>query len=100
MTGDAAGGGRAVQGQGPWSVIIDRKTPAADRAAMLIDALAGFDTDALFLPPKVREAIAARRSEPAANLSSEAQTREAQPGEAQPGEAQPGEAQPGEAQPG
>ena len=44
-------------------MIIDRKTPAAERAAMLIEALAGFDTDAVFLPPQVRDAIAAKRNE-------------------------------------
>ena len=44
-------------------MIIDRKMPPAERAAMLIEALAGFDTDAVFLPPQVREALAAKRSE-------------------------------------
>ena len=39
-------------------MIIDRKTPPAERAAMLIEALAGFDTDAMFLPPQVRDALA------------------------------------------
>jgi hypothetical protein len=66
MTGDAAGGGGLCKVKGQWCVIMDRKTPPADRAAMLIDALAGFDTDAVFLPPQVRDAIAAKRSEPAA----------------------------------
>ena len=56
MTGDAAGGGGLCKLKGTWCVIIDRKTPPADRAAMLIEALAGFDTDAVFLPPQVREA--------------------------------------------
>ena len=63
MTGDAAGGGGLCKIKGQWCVIMDRKTPPADRAAMLIDALAGFDTDAVFLPPQVRDAIAAKRSE-------------------------------------
>jgi len=43
-------------------VIIDRRTPVADRAAMLIEALADFDTDALFLPPRVREALQSKRA--------------------------------------
>ena len=90
MTGDAAGGGGLCKVKGTWCVIMDRKTPPADRAATLIDALSGFDTDSLFLPPKVREALAARRSERAT----------VQPGDAQPDEAQPGDAQTGEAQPG
>jgi hypothetical protein len=37
--------------------------PSAERAAMLIDALAGFDKDAVFLPPQLRDAVAAKRSE-------------------------------------
>jgi hypothetical protein len=37
--------------------------PPAERVAMLIDALAGFDTDAVFLPPQIRDAIAAKRSD-------------------------------------
>ena len=41
---------------------LSRDLAAAQvKAATLIEALAGFDTDAVFLPPKVREALAARR---------------------------------------
>jgi len=71
MTGDAAGGGGLCKVKGAWCVIMDRKTPPAERAAMLIEALAGFDTDAVFLPPQIREAIAAKRTErpPAADAS-------------------------------
>jgi len=71
MTGDAAGGGGLCKVKGTWCVIMDRKMPAAERAAMLIDALAGFDTDAFFLPPQVRDAIAAKRAErvPASDAS-------------------------------
>jgi hypothetical protein len=42
---------------------MDRKMPPAERVAMLIDALAGFDTDSVFLPPQIRDALAAKRSE-------------------------------------
>jgi hypothetical protein len=63
MTGDASGSGGLCKLRGTWCVIIDRKTPPADRAATLIDALAGFDTDSLFLPPQVRDALAAKREE-------------------------------------
>jgi hypothetical protein len=63
MTGDAAGGGGLCKLRGSWCVIIDRKTPPADRAATLIEALAGFDTDAIFLPPKLREALQAKRGD-------------------------------------
>jgi hypothetical protein len=64
MTGDSAGGGGLCKVKGAWCVIIDRKTPPAERAAMLIEALVGFDTDSVFLPPQVRDAIAAKRGEP------------------------------------
>jgi hypothetical protein len=50
-------------------VIIDRKTPAAERAALLIEALTGFDTDGVFLPPQVREALATRRAQQARTQS-------------------------------
>jgi hypothetical protein len=63
MTGDTAGGGGLCKLKGEWCVIIDRKTPAAERAALLIEALAGFDTDAVFLPPQLREAIATKRAQ-------------------------------------
>src|SRR6478672_6821442 len=63
MTGDTAGGGGLCKLKGAWCVIIDRKTPPAERAAMLIDALTGFDTDGVFLPPQIRDALATRRSQ-------------------------------------
>jgi hypothetical protein len=69
MTGDAAGGGGLCKLRGTWCVIIDRKTPPAERAATLIEALAGFDTDAVFLPPKLRDALAAKRGERAADTA-------------------------------
>jgi len=61
MTGETAGAGGLCKIKGQWSVIIDRRTPASDRAALLVEALAGFDTEALYLPPELREAIASRR---------------------------------------
>ena len=62
MTCDVAGGGGLCKLKGQWCVIIDRKTPPADRAATLTEALAQFDTDGVFLPPKVRDALAAKRA--------------------------------------
>lgn len=65
MTGETAGGGGLcklkLKGQWQWFVIMDRKTPPAERVALLIDALAGFDTDGVFLPPEIREAVQAKR---------------------------------------
>jgi hypothetical protein len=62
MTGDVAGSGGLCKLKGQWCVIIDRKTPPADRAATLTEALAQFDTDGMFLPPRVREALTAARA--------------------------------------
>jgi hypothetical protein len=61
MTGETAGSGGLCKVKGQWCVIIDRKTPPAERAALLVEALAGFDTENVFLPPEVREAIQAKR---------------------------------------
>jgi|SRR5882724_6501375 len=63
MTGDTAGSGGLCKVKGEWCVIVDRKTPAAERAALLIEALAGFDTDGVFLPPQLRDAIASKRTQ-------------------------------------
>ena len=61
MTGEPSGAGGLCKIKGQWSVIMDRRTTPSDRAALLVEALAGFDTDGLFLPPEIRDAIAARR---------------------------------------
>lgn len=56
------GGGGLCKVKGDWCVIIDKKTAASERASILADALATMDTDAIFLPPKVREMLAQRRA--------------------------------------
>ena len=62
MTGDSAGAGGLCKIRGQWTVIIDRKAPASDRAALLLEALSGFDFDGIFLPPELREALTERRA--------------------------------------
>ncbi len=62
MTGETVGAGGLCKLRGEWTVIMDRRTPPAERAAMLIEALAGFDTDQVFLAPKVRDALHARKA--------------------------------------
>ena len=62
MTGETAGAGGLCKIKGQWTVMIDRRTPTADRAAMLLDALAGFNTDGLYLPPQVRDALQSKRA--------------------------------------
>ena len=56
------GGGGLCKVKGDWCVIIDKKTAPSERASILTDALATMDTDAIFLPPKVREMLAQRRT--------------------------------------
>jgi hypothetical protein len=58
----AGGGGGLCKVRGAWWLIIDKKATPSERAAMLVDALAGFDTATLELPPKVREALDKRRA--------------------------------------
>jgi len=57
-----SGAGGLCKVKGEWWVIIDRKVPPADRAATLTEALAQLDTDGVFLPPEVREALASARA--------------------------------------
>jgi hypothetical protein len=69
MTGETAGSAGLCKVKGEWCVIIDRKTPPAERAAVLVESLAGFDTENIFLPPEVRDALAAKRARQAATRS-------------------------------
>jgi hypothetical protein len=55
-------GGGLCKVRGEWWVMIDKKTPPADRAVILADALARFDTEALQLPPQAQEMLAMRRA--------------------------------------
>lgn len=59
--GGVSGQGGLCKVKGEWWVIIDKKATASERATVLTEALASFDTDAVFLPPKAREAVQARK---------------------------------------
>lgn len=59
-------GGGLCRVRGQWWVIIDKKTTPSERAAALTEAFAGLDTESVFLPPKIREAIQTRRGDVAA----------------------------------
>jgi len=61
MTGETIGAGGLCKIRGEWMVIMDRRATASDRAAMLVEALTGFDTDGVFLPPQIRDALNQRR---------------------------------------
>ena len=62
MTGDSAGAGGLCKLRGEWTVIMDRRSAPSDRAALLLDALVGFDFESVFLPPQVREALVERKA--------------------------------------
>lgn len=62
MTGETLGAGGLCKMRGEWMVIMDRRATFSDRAALLVESLAGFDTDAIFLPPELREAVVQRRA--------------------------------------
>jgi hypothetical protein len=61
LTGETMGAGGLCKIRGEWAVIIDRRANASDRAALLVESLASFDTDSVFLPPELREAVVQRR---------------------------------------
>jgi hypothetical protein len=52
-----SGGGGLCKVKGQWWVLIDKKATSAERVALLADALGSFDTSALELPAKAREAL-------------------------------------------
>ena len=60
-TGAMAAAGGLCRIKGNWCVIIDKKTSAAERTTILAEALANFDTESVFLPPKVREIVQLHR---------------------------------------
>ena len=60
--GGVSGSGGLCKVKGEWWVIIDKKATPSERASVLCEALATFDTDSVFLPPKAREAVQARRA--------------------------------------
>lgn len=63
MTGESTGAGGLCKIRGEWTVIMDRKAAPSDRAATLLDALAGFDVDSIYLPPEIRDALTRRRAD-------------------------------------
>jgi hypothetical protein len=67
LTGETMGAGGLCKIRGEWAVIIDRRANASDRAALLVESLASFDTDSVFLPPELREAVVQRRAARARN---------------------------------
>lgn len=57
LTGDSGAGG-LVKLKGQWRVLIDKRATDGDKAQVLAQALARFDTDDLFMPDAARDLIA------------------------------------------
>lgn len=64
-TGNVTSTGGLCRLKGEWCLIIDKKASPAERVSLLVDALAQFDTDALTLPAKIRDALTMHRKGPA-----------------------------------
>jgi len=62
MTGESMGAGGLCKIRGDWAIIIDKRATPSDRVAILIDALAGFDTSAIEVPKEIDEALTGRRA--------------------------------------
>jgi hypothetical protein len=56
-----SGTGGLCKVRGQWWLMVDKKATPSERVAILIDALAGFDTSGLDLPEKVEEMLSRRR---------------------------------------
>lgn len=61
MTGESMGAGGLCKIRGDWAIIIDKRATPSDRVAILIDALAEFETGSLDVPPLIKEALEGRR---------------------------------------
>ncbi|TPV93095.1 MAG: hypothetical protein B7733_22225 [Myxococcales bacterium FL481] len=57
MAGLVQGIGGLCKVKGQYRVIIDRRLKAPERAQVIVDALAHFDTSALEVPPSVRRLL-------------------------------------------
>jgi hypothetical protein len=60
-SGTTSGGG-LCKVRGEWWLLIDKKSTASERAALLVDVLSGFEFERLELPPKIREVLNLRRA--------------------------------------
>jgi len=72
MTGESSGAGGLCRIRGEWTIIMDRKAASSDRAALLLESLAGFDFDSIYLPPELREALTERRAANSRPIATEA----------------------------
>lgn len=54
-------GGGLCRLRGQWTVIVDKKASPADKASVLVDALATFDVDPLQIPGKAKQLLMVRR---------------------------------------
>jgi hypothetical protein len=57
MAGLVQGKGGLCKVRGEYRIIIDRRLRPRERIPIIAGALSGFDTDAHFVPPQVRELL-------------------------------------------
>lgn len=62
MTGESMGAGGLCKIRGDWAIIIDKRATPSDRVAILVDALAGFETAGLDASKEIQEALSGRRA--------------------------------------
>lgn len=63
MAGLVQGIGGLCKVKGRYRVIIDRRLKAPERAQVIVDALAHFDTQSIDVPPPVRKLLSGDASE-------------------------------------
>jgi len=66
MTGLCAGKGGLCRVKGGYRLIVDRRTTNHERVGYLVDALARFDLEEMYLSPQARRAIGVDRKAVAA----------------------------------
>jgi hypothetical protein len=57
LAADTIGQGGLCKVKGEWRAIIDRHATAGEKVSLLAQLLAGFDLEAVFLSPQVRELV-------------------------------------------
>jgi hypothetical protein len=58
LGGQGVGLGGLCKVKGEWRAIIDRRASKGEQVAVLAHCLSGFDLEAIFLPPEVRQVMA------------------------------------------
>jgi len=71
LGGETVSGGGLCKLKGRWRVMLERRSSATEHVSILARTLAGFDFDAHYLSPAVRELLEQHRAGSARDASSE-----------------------------